>query len=183
MSDLFQAQPGPLGAAERWAATLKPWYVAEYAALYARWQLGSFRPEDRPEVPAKLKPRDAALIRDYVLDRFVARGEPETAAENVARIALAYPPRMTEEAMNGDMRVAQELACDAMTVDRCRHESVEVTALWFFVGNKQVGSAHRRAVGGWIANRMHAGTPTSERVCGDLCDVVAHIREGIATDG
>lgn len=88
---------------------------------------------------------------------------------------------MTDEEMDRDLAEAAGLLARAgLRVDRCRHESVEATALWVFDGVKQIGSVSRVCPDWyWKANRMHRGMPTSQRYFPYLHEAIAHITDGV----
>jgi hypothetical protein len=70
---------------------------------------------------------------------------------------------MTEQEMDCEVADAQAYL-PHLRLDRCRHESVAMTALWLFdAEGKQIGACSRTDNGGWRASHMHQGMPTSQR--------------------
>lgn len=81
---------------------------------------------------------------------------------------------MTQEEQDRDLADAQAyLGCTSLTVDRCRHESVTLTALWVFSGTdrrgkpRQIGSVTRMEGDPleyrWECTRMAHRIPVARR--------------------
>lgn len=82
---------------------------------------------------------------------------------------------MTQAEQDRDLADAQAyLSATTLTVDRCRHESVDATSLWFFHDGKQVGAASRTATG-WQVSGMAGGMPTSQHSERTLLDAIGHL--------
>jgi len=84
----------------------------------------------------------------------------------------------TQIEMDHDVEdAATYLSCTTLTVDRCRHESIDETTLWFFDADKrQIGCASRipgNPVGDyrWTVTRMLRGEPVARRSVATLLDV------------
>ena len=98
---------------------------------------------------------------------------------------------MTQAEQDRDLEDARSyLSCTSLTADRCRHESVTETALWFFAApgadkrtkRVQIGSASRvdekDSIGRtyrWEVNRMLNGQPTARCFAGSLLEAVTFI--------
>lgn len=100
---------------------------------------------------------------------------------------------MTQAEQDRDLEDARSyLSCTSLTADRCRHESVTETALWFFetIGEGkrtkrvQVGSAHRvtdhspswaRSPIQWEVTRMFNGQPAARCFASSLLEAVTYV--------
>ena len=69
-------------------------------------------------------------------------------------------------------------------LDRCRHDSVDLPALWVFRDGVQVGSCSMvewsPGAATWRVCRMQRGMPTSERRFDRLSEGLRHIADGAA---
>ena len=92
---------------------------------------------------------------------------------------------MTQDEQDFDLIAARHLIPSAMidkiTIDRSRHESITETRLWVFNAQtkQQIGTIgyysdetpERR----WKANRIHKGSPTSERFFTNMFEALNHV--------
>lgn len=99
------------------------------------------------------------------------------------------PVVMTQTEMDSDLENARAyLGCTRLTVDRCRHESANTTALWIFDGEDkhgrhQIASATRleepylkgdRAIK-WRCSTLHNGSTANGVYVESLLDALGHI--------
>jgi hypothetical protein len=98
---------------------------------------------------------------------------------------------MTQAEQDRDLEDARSyLSCTSLTADRCRHESVTETSLWFFAApgadkkarRIQIGSATRTdemdSAGHtyrWRVHRMSGGVPISQCFTASLLEAVTFI--------
>lgn len=88
---------------------------------------------------------------------------------------------MTPAEQDRDLADAQSyLSATTVSVDRCRHETVDRSSLWFFVDGKQIACASRlpaesRSDYRWEVSRMANGMPVSRRAYATLLDVVGDV--------
>jgi hypothetical protein len=90
---------------------------------------------------------------------------------------------MTQDEQETDLIDARTyLSVTTMTAERCRHESVKHTSLWFFSGTsaRQVASATRLAedspVGHrWRVSYIRNGQPVTSRTERSLLDVIGYV--------
>lgn len=91
---------------------------------------------------------------------------------------------MTNDEMERDLEDARAyLGCTRLTVDRCRHESVDQSALWIFDGVDQIGSATRldtpyEKAGymiRWRCSTLHRGSTANGVYLPSLLDCMGHI--------
>jgi len=81
-----------------------------------------------------------------------------------------------------------QLAGAPLSVDRCRHASVTLTALWVFRqepgrAREQIGNINRDAEPGertidqahWTATQMHHSQPTGRKGCRTLSEACAYV--------
>lgn len=70
---------------------------------------------------------------------------------------------MTPAEMDQELNDAQAYL-PHFVLNRCRHESVDMTALWLFDANGvQIGACSRQGNGFWRASHMHQGLPIAQR--------------------
>jgi hypothetical protein len=88
---------------------------------------------------------------------------------------------MTDTEQDRDLDDARSyLSVTTVTVDRCRHETVDRTSLWFFIDGEQIASASRmpaesRSDYRWEVSRMAQGLPVSRRAYATLLEVVGDV--------
>jgi hypothetical protein len=80
---------------------------------------------------------------------------------------------MTQDQQDADLSDARALAPHGVTVDRCRHESIEETALWLFTDGAQIASITRDGAA-WRATRMLRGMPTAQTMADTLPAAMAY---------
>lgn len=74
-------------------------------------------------------------------------------------------PQSQEDQEREREDLANLLSCTRWTVDRCRHESCERSALWIMRDGKQIGVIARRQTTGrfpWYAQKLIGGQPVTE---------------------
>jgi hypothetical protein len=92
---------------------------------------------------------------------------------------------MTQDEQEFDLTEAQTyLSVTTLTVNRCKHESVDQTSLWFFSGTSgnQIASATRLPVESatgdrWTVSYLQHGQPVTRRALRTLLDVVGYVMQ------
>lgn len=92
---------------------------------------------------------------------------------------------MTQDEQDFDLITARHLIPSAMidkiTIERSRHELTTQTRLWVFdtPTNKQIGTvgfyADETPQRRWKANRLHMGSPTTERFFTNMFEALNHV--------
>ena len=86
---------------------------------------------------------------------------------------------MTNEQMDQDVADAANYlsCCPSIRVDRCRHPSVDETALWFFDNDHHIMSAHRLTSTTsdyrWECSRMLQGQPVARKCTKTILETAA----------
>lgn len=65
----------------------------------------------------------------------------------------------TQAEQDAHLAQARLLTPQNITLDRCRHETVDLTTLWVFREGRQVGVVAHRPDGAWRGQRMYQGMP------------------------
>ena len=86
---------------------------------------------------------------------------------------------MTNEEMDQDVADAATYlsCCPSIRVDRCRHPTVDETALWFFDNGELIMSAHRLTSTTsnyrWECSRMNQGQPVARKCTKTILETAA----------